>query len=495
VTTTAVSTLYGVFRSGGLRMALPLEELREVIVRPTEFSPLPTPGVGLLGAVNLRHTVIPVLDPCLLAGHPSATDTGEVVVIVSSDGQLFGLLADAIEGSTHVAGDALFAVHVGGGATALFSHTFERSDDHAVIALLDAAAILDAPGIPAVADPGHQPDKVLQATSAAQQVQRLSRTLLMFECDGTGLCIDVMHVHSVVPDLALHSSPLDGPVCRGVAHIDGHAVPAIDPITLLDLGHDSRTDAQRGVVVALPQGLIALTATEVTDIATVPADDILPIPVLPSPDHSLLAGLLTANGRQYLVLNGEPLRENPDLIAFAALNMRLDRKAAATTGTRPARADADEGGPRFVPTVRKFLTYRVGIEAATPLEQVDEILPYPSQHLGLDKGPLIGMFTHRRTTIPLIDLPALLSRPGSLDPGTARVLLVTVDADTTVGLVVPELHAIEQSIEEESGGTAVLGGRPPLVSIGTPEDNRLLPHLDLLALAADYFGLRPVAAA
>jgi purine-binding chemotaxis protein CheW len=490
VTATAVSTLYGVFRAGGLRMALPLEEVREVIVRPAEFSPLPTPGIGLLGAVNLRHTVIPVLDPRQLAGRPPSTETGEVVVIVSSDGQLFGLLADAIEGSTHVAGEALLAVHVGGGDTALFSHTFERGDDHAVIALLDAAAILEAPGIPAVADPARQADKLRTAAAATAQTPKPSRTLLMFECGSTGLCFDVMHVHSVVPDLVLHPSPLDGPICHGVAHLGGNAVPAIDPITLLGLRHGTRTDAHRGVVIALPNGLITLTATDVTDIATVPADDILPIPALRSPDHKLLAGLLTMNGRQYLVIDGRPLRTNPELGAFAALNMRLDPGREVTASPQPGRTGPDRhDGPRFVASVRKFLTYSVGAEAATPLEQIDEILPYPSHHLSLDDAPLVGMFTHRRTTIPLIDLPGLLSRPRTLNPDVDRVLLVTVAAGITVGLVVPELHAIEQSVEEESEAT---GGRRRLVSVGTPDENRLLPFLDLIAQATEYLSRHSV---
>jgi purine-binding chemotaxis protein CheW len=490
MTTATVSTLYGVFRSGGLRLALPLEELREVIVRPAEFSPLPTPGKGLLGAVNLRHTVIPVLDPCLLAGRPSSAGTGEVVVIVSSDGRLFGLLADAIEGSTHVAGDALFTVHVGGGGTALFSHTFERGDDQAVIALLDAAAILDAPGIPAVADPAHRSDVLRTAAAAGSPAPKPSRTLLMFECGSTGLCIDVMHVHSVVPELTLRPSPLDGRLCRGVAHLGGDAVPAIDPITLLGIGHDARTDAHHGVVVALPNGLITIIATDVTDIATVPADDILPIPPLRSPDHTLLAGMLTVNGRQHLVIDGRQLRANTELSAFAALNMRLDTSAVTAGRSQPGRSGTDRGdGPRFVASVRRFLTYSVGADAATPLEQINEILPYPSQHLSLDEAPLVGMFTHRRTTIPLIDLPGLLGRPRTRHPDAERVLLVTVAGGTTVGLVVPELHAIEQSVEEESGGG---DGRRRLVSVGTPGDSRLLPHLDLIALATDYLNRHPV---
>jgi purine-binding chemotaxis protein CheW len=481
MTAAAVSTLYGVFRTGGLRMALALEELREVIVRPAEFSPLPTAGAGLLGAVNLRHTVIPVLDPCLLAGHPPAADTGEVIIIVSSDGRLFGLLADAIEGSTHVAADALLAVHVGGDAPALFSHTFERGDDGAVIALLDAGAVVGTTGIPVVADPAHQPGKPVAAISTGRAPED-RRTLLMFDCDGTGLCIDVTHVHSVVPDLTLHSSPLDGPVCLGVAHLAGHAVPAIDPITLLGLGHRARTDTHRGVVVSLSTGLIVLTATDITDITDVSADDILPVPVLPSPDHTLIIGILTTGERQYLVLDGPALSENTELAAFGALNMRLDPHAHS----EPRNASAPDEHS-IVPSVRKFLTYSAGIHAATPLEQIDEILPYPDHHLSLDEAPLIGIFTHRRMSIPLIDLSALLGRPHRLDPGTDRVLLVTTPAGIA-GLVVPELHAIEESVWEESATATGDVRHQPLVSIGTAEENRLVPHIDLIAVAAEHLG-------
>ncbi|GIE77321.1 hypothetical protein Aph02nite_32710 [Actinoplanes philippinensis] len=103
-----------------------------------------------------------------------------------------------------------------------------------------------------------------------------------------------------------------------------------------------------------------------------------------------------------------------------------------------------------------------------------------------------GMFTHSRTTIPLIDLPALLNRRRPADPEAGRVLLVTVGVGATVGLVVPELHAIEQSVEEESGVTGP-AGRPRLVSVGTPRDNRLLPNLDLRGLAAEYLNRHPVA--
>src|SRR3954469_5212303 len=113
--------LYGVFHAGDVRVALPLDELREVIMRPPRFSPLPATATGLLGAVNLRHVVIPVLDLCQLAGYEANDDGGRVIVIVARDDRLFGLLADEIEGVTRVTADALLETTVAGARPALFS--------------------------------------------------------------------------------------------------------------------------------------------------------------------------------------------------------------------------------------------------------------------------------------------------------------------------------------------------------------------------------------
>src|SRR3712207_238773 len=132
-------------------------------MRPPRFSPLPAAADGLLGAVNLRHVVIPVLDLCRLAGFGAhegsgeGGDAGKVIVIVAREGQVFGLLADEIEGVARVTADALLETTVAGEGRALFSHTFERPEGRAVVSLLDAAAIAARPGIPVVKDVGLRP--------------------------------------------------------------------------------------------------------------------------------------------------------------------------------------------------------------------------------------------------------------------------------------------------------------------------------------------------
>ncbi|GGK83117.1 chemotaxis protein CheW [Mangrovihabitans endophyticus] len=486
MTTGTAYALYGVFRVGAMRVALPLDELREVIMKPEQFSSLPATADGLLGAVNLRHVVIPVLDLCRLAGSP-CPDDGSVIVIVAQDGRVFGLLADEIEGVTRVTPEALLKTDVAGDQAALFSHTFERAEDREVISLLDAQAIAGRPGVPAVCDVGLRPP-----TMFAGDGDRSRRTVLLLRCGSIRLCIDVRHVHSVIPQLTVLPSPLEGQICQGVVHLHGRAVPVVDPLRLLGLGAQSDEAQLQGMVLATERGLVACSVSDIADIITVPAGDMLPLPPIRVGRVGLLTGVLTTeDGDQVLVLDGEALRADAELDTLASLGLPLDNRDAEPA--KPSRAEAAAEGPEgrhVVTSVRTFLTYSVGMEAATPLDQIAEILPYPPHVTHLTGGgALIGIFTHRRLSVPLMSLPALLNLGDATDPATARVLLVDTPGGELMGFAVPTLHAIEESVWEEAGpkdkgepGTALQRG--PLVKIGDDGHGRLLPHVDLKELVA-----------
>jgi purine-binding chemotaxis protein CheW len=481
--------LFGVFHAGDIRVALPLDELREVIMRPPRFSPLPATATGLLGAVNLRHVVIPVLDLCRLAGHTEGNDDARVIVIVACGDRLFGLLADEIEGVTRVTGDALLATTVAGDRPALFSHTFERAEDGEVVSLLDAEAISRLPGIPVVHDPG---PRGAELGAGGDHADTTRRNVLLLGCGRIGLCIDVRHVHSVIPQLTVHPSALAGTTCRGVVHLQDKAVPAVDPLRLLGLGSLPDDGTLRGLVLAMPRGLVVLTVSDIADIASVPVGDVLPLPPVGMPKGGFLTGVLrTATGAQHLVLDGEALRSDAELDGLGGLGVSLSGRTGAAPPPVVTRQDKGRpDGREIVPNVRKFLTYSVGPEAATPLAQITEIVPYPAHAIALDSGrALLGIFTHRRLSVPLLSLPVLLGLARPPDRDTARVLLVDTPAGELVGFVVPALHAIEDSVWEENAPAqpaepGALLQRGPLVKIGTEGAGRLLPHLDLTALVA-----------
>ena len=101
-------------------------------------------------------------------------------------------------------------------------------------------------------------------------------------------------------------------------------------------------------------------------------------------------------------------------------------------------------------------------------------------------GAVQGVFIHRGAAIPLVCLPTLVGRGQLADREGSRVLLVESKTGY-VGFAVPALRAIEESVwEQPPQGElqlhAVLGSSP-LVEVGDGEQTRMLPNLDLRAVA------------
>lgn len=137
----------------------------------------------------------------------------------------------------------------------------------------------------------------------------------------------------------------------------------------------------------------------------------------------------------------------------------------------------------------------MGVDVATPLEQVAEIVPFPSEITQTEVGAaVLGIMVHRRTAVPLLCLATLLGLPQApVTPSTC--LLLVLAGDTRVAFVVEGLRSIDRlgwheprTAEEQAAFDADPAPAleralhaAPLVCVG--DDTRLLPHLDLTGLA------------
>ena len=87
---------YGLLTVAGVEVALPLSVLREVVPCPSELAELPVSAPGLLGAMNLRSLVLPVVDLRVSFGGPVDRCADQVVAVVADGGQVLGILADEV---------------------------------------------------------------------------------------------------------------------------------------------------------------------------------------------------------------------------------------------------------------------------------------------------------------------------------------------------------------------------------------------------------------
>ncbi len=96
------------FSLDGSPYALPVERVRE-IVRLRPITALPRVPSDVLGVISLRGEIVQVVDPRrrlgLSPGRPGRS--GRIVIVLGEDGQIGGLLVDAVTEVLSVTDDAL----------------------------------------------------------------------------------------------------------------------------------------------------------------------------------------------------------------------------------------------------------------------------------------------------------------------------------------------------------------------------------------------------
>lgn len=108
-----------VVTSGGVPLAIPVEQVREV-VRPVGMRPVPGAPVIQIGIVNVRGAIVTVLDLHALRTGERAVTPGSIV-LVQHGARLIGLAVDSVQ-------DVRMA-------------TPEQPDALANVSILDAAAL------------------------------------------------------------------------------------------------------------------------------------------------------------------------------------------------------------------------------------------------------------------------------------------------------------------------------------------------------------------
>jgi purine-binding chemotaxis protein CheW len=86
-----------VFRLGKEHYALPLSAIREVVVPPKRFTPVPRAPAIIRGVMNLRGRVVTVVELGTLIG-AGEQESGERVVLLDRGRRDLGLLVSEVEG-------------------------------------------------------------------------------------------------------------------------------------------------------------------------------------------------------------------------------------------------------------------------------------------------------------------------------------------------------------------------------------------------------------
>jgi purine-binding chemotaxis protein CheW len=320
-------------------------------------------------------------------------------------------------------------------------------------------------------------------------------------CGKVALSIDAMAVSATLLSPLVQSSPLAMGHCRGVIEHAGLLLPALDFQALLGLGPAPPSDLTQAFVMNTPDGAIAFLITEVMDVARCREADFLAVPRFALPHPTLFSGTLPrealsdevvhrsrASITQFLRVDGRALQQDEEVRNLAStVHHRGARERRPPNDTHGVEASASG-----VQSGRSVLTFMLGGETATPLDQIQEILPYTRDISIFDtRGSLLGVLINRGRSIPVMCLSGLVGLPAP-DVSPAVSVLVVESQGTLIGFAVPMLKSIERTHWEPSltGGACADTGdvaealrSKTLVQVGEEPSCRMLPLIDLAAVS------------
>ena len=499
----AASVRVGLLRIDAALVALPVDVLREVVPRPAEWTPLPTTAPGLVGAMHLRESVLPVLDLGALTGSPRSVDAMGVVVLVHA-GAALGLLVDGVHDVVDLPPEALqpATVRTADGVDPLiFSATFTRPGTDEIGSLLDPAALLGWPGVltTTLAGEGDAFAGLTDGTGSVALVPPSFQAFLVVRCvpaEGAPVlvAVDVADVQTTLPTLTPQPSQLSSDLCVGVTDHGDVRVPVVDPLHLLGLSRAVPGAPSQALLIRSERGLLALVFAEALDIVRPAPGTLLPPPPGTGRGRAAVTHVARLPVGHVLVLDAATLLADPEVNALSALNTRTSAGGAGADG--PAAGTA-------APDAEPVVVFRARGSLTAPLTQVDGVVTFPT-----DPAPWIGgrsglgALVTEHDVVPLVDLANTLGRGGLDAPHEGVVLLVRVPSDPAgaagpgpdeaparVGFVVEGLSDIERPLWTENLADAHAEERSPLVRVGSATAP-LLPLVDLHELAASVHSPR-----
>lgn len=493
---------FGVFLLASMQLGLPLEALREVVPRG-QLAALPCAAPCVVGGVDLRGTLVPVVDLRRVIGMEPADGEADCIVIMAHEGRLLGLLASGVVGVFTCEAAGWSHLEARNAALPLFDGGFRRPDDAALVSVLSPKGLAGLQDVPMVDCPGSGrglSSDPARAEAGAEAYLMLVRTGKV----PMALASEVVYTTILHPQIL--KSPLTGGWCLGIIEHDGYKIPAVDTLAFCGLGEIANPWLTQAFLVQYPQGWVAFMVDEIVDVVRTGACVPVPIPAGTLPRDGLFAGALPMDGvlsagsvadggRQtgyYLMLDSERIRSHPDLQGLGRVNTPVDGRGAGvvdSSGSDAALAEAR----------CQVLTYDLGFEVATPIEQINEILPWSDDCTLFGAGSrTTGLVVSGGRAIPTFCLSTLMGLPGAERSSTASVLVVD-GGGGFIGFNVPRLLSIDDAPRSRPDASGVAranlqalpeaaGARWSPLQVGSGGTARMLGVLDLKHLAATLCG-------
>ena len=403
-------------------------DLQEVVERPAAITIVPLSPPYLVGAFNLRGTVMPVVDlRVILAVAPAGERSDEKIVIVRHEEVTIGLLVDGVSDVLRVRDEELrHFTYAAGPYPEIVRHAIMR--DTRIVHVLDLSAVLQVQSMPRISQnrPAREGPTRLGARGWTQYVS--------FLCAGISCALDARAIREIINAPTLETSVLAGGLCRGVVKLRGTVVPVVDFEAVLGLPGSEDGPGQL-IIMDIGGSPIGFRISRVVSIVKRREDEVMGLPLFGLARPGFYAGVISDAGTDVLLLDHGQILSEGEIRTITQGHSDI-----YNAGEAKADGRSGESAPRTA-----HLVFRADALYAVPLSSVQEIIKAPDTFtpLGGAGQALIGVHHLRDMMISLVDFRAIRGGgPEGARSPDARVLVVRGERDV-FGFLVDSVESIE----------------------------------------------------
>ncbi|XVU24044.1 chemotaxis protein CheW [Actinoplanes sp. CA-054009] len=284
------------FAVQGQEYALPIDQVQEIVQAPESVSHVPNAGSRVLGVIDLRGRLLPVVSMRRVFGLPvTPLEPQNRIVVVSIDGGVVGVVMDTVREVLRVPHQLvapLPAFMAGDGRKSEVESVCRLEDGKRLVSVLSVNRMFDSPEVRnEIAEHQGQGDVPRMAEERMADDGRGDEELfVVFRLDEEEYAVDVDAVQEIirVPE-ALIRVPKSYDFVEGLVNLRGTVLPVVDLRTRLGLPRGERDERQRIVVLIINGVRTGFIVDSVAEVARVGRHVLEPAPQLSAEQARLVS--------------------------------------------------------------------------------------------------------------------------------------------------------------------------------------------------------------
>ncbi|MCY1140268.1 chemotaxis protein CheW [Actinoplanes sp. Pm04-4] len=245
------------FAVQGQEYALPIDQVQEIVQAPESVSHVPNAGSRVLGVIDLRGRLLPVVSMRRVFGLPvTPLEPQNRIVVVSLDGGVVGVVMDTVREVLRVPHQLVAPLPgfmAGDGRKSEVESVCRLEDGKRLVSVLSVNRMFDSPEVRSeIAEHQDREEGPGMAEEQADDGRGDEELFVVFRLDDEEYAVDVDAVQEIirVPE-ALIRVPRSFDFVEGLVNLRGTVLPVVDLRTRLGLPRSERDERQRIVVLII----------------------------------------------------------------------------------------------------------------------------------------------------------------------------------------------------------------------------------------------------